>query len=854
MHHSSDLYRDVYTGRRKRLGTTRLVGLIVVVFVAVFGLFFGGEYLQRLVAYQQARDSVPDSWALTLDRPARDIVSNVVPELPISWIPEKLLTSGLPVYDLRMRTKDLDKLQRTAEQVTARSIATDIPRDYVSAEFLVDGKWVPIKVKLRGKYYPHYHKRQPSLRLKFPRNQLFKGQRQINLSHPYDKGLTEDVTANWELRRRGILTWNSQFVVLRLNGEVVGVFQEIEHFTRSISDRNGRSEGYIFSGEGQLFGKEGPAYAKAHAAMELLKGCGELDGAPLAEYCDWQHLGDYFDMDKMAWAGALTFVLNTQHAWAPDNLRLFWDPARGKFEPVPWDYGSSRFDPNLHPEGERPLSGYRKTFYGMPEYRRMRDRRAWILLTERVDAMIEYADALFDTLAKPLTYDMRYLGLPVGQSRHTRYVNDLRDNRKFLTELFHTHDLRAQMWRNERDNVIFSLENYGKSFLAVNAIIVSDGVSTHFQSLNPVIVDGLWFGEPGEKRFSVAIPQNARVVGLAVQNEVTGAKLQDDEITLSSGPGSAPELNPPAAPPALHIALQNTRTEVSAVTFGPGRVVLDKTLEIPSSHEVIFAPGLELSMSEGVSLIVYGNFTSIGTEESPVKIFGADSRNNWGGIFVQGSPTHPGAVRMQYTTFHGGVGGETARSLFTSPFSVHDGVIDMRFCRFFDSAADDGINLKYAEVNLQNNLVQNSTDDAVDCDFCKGKIVDNSVVNAGGDGFDFSGSDVVVESNTVTQCGDKGVSIGERTKATLIENVISECKTGIAVKDSSDAVIRNGQLSQLQVGIALYMKKPTFGPSRATLEGVTMDAVGAKLVRDRLSTLDMSKQGPSYAVGMQETQ
>lgn len=854
MHRFSDLYRDVYIGGRKRLATTRLLGLITLVFGAIFALFFGGEYLQRLVVYDKARESVPNASALTLQRPARDIVSNTVPELPISWIPEKLLDSGLPVYDLRLRSKDLDQLQRTAERVTARSISTGIQRDYVPAQFLLDGEWLPIKVKLRGVYYPHYHKRQPSLRLNFPRNRLFRGQDQINLTHPYDKGITKDVTANWELERYGILTWNSQFVVLRLNGKVVGVYQEIEHFTRSIADRSGRSEGFIFSGKGQLFGNEGHGYGQAQAAMELLKGCGELDGAPLAEHCNWGALSDYFDMDKMAWAGALTTVLNTKHGWAPDNLRLFWDPARGKFEPIPWDYDADRLDPDLHPEGEWPPKGYRKTFAGMPEYRRMRDRRVWTLLTERVDPMIEYANALFDTLAKPLRYDLRYLGLPVGESRHSDYIDTLRSNRKILMDLYHKHDLRARIWRTERDTVTVLLENFGKSFLAVNGIILGDGQGTRLQPVDPITVDGLWSGLPGEQRFSVAVPNHTQIVGLAVQDEVTGASLREDEITLSSGTGPSPELNPPQPPPSVHLALPNTRSEASRVTFGPGRVVLEQTLRIPPSHEVIFAPGLELSLAEGVSLVIHGDLTSVGTEESPIRVSATDAGLNWGGVFVQGTSTRPSRVQMQYTTFHGGAGGETNRTIFSSPFSVHDGIVDMRNSSFLDSSADDGINLKYAEVDLRNNVFQNSLDDALDCDFCQGEIVDNTVINAGGDGIDFSGSDVIVNANTITRCGDKGVSIGERTRASLFNNDVSECKTGIAVKDASDVIVRKGQLRQLQIGIALYSKKPTFGPSQATVEDVEMAAVTAKLVRDRLSTLELLSDGSTSTAEMRATQ
>ncbi len=94
--------------------------------------------------------------------------------------------------------------------------------------------------------------------------------------------------------------------MLRLNGEVVGVFQEIEQFGRSITDRNLRPEGFIFSGRGQLFGKEGTAYDKALAALERVKGCRAADSKRPIEHCNWSFLSEYLDTDRWAWAAALS--------------------------------------------------------------------------------------------------------------------------------------------------------------------------------------------------------------------------------------------------------------------------------------------------------------------------------------------------------------------------------------------------------------------------------------------------------------------------------------------------------------------------------------------------------------------
>jgi hypothetical protein len=193
---------------------------------------------------------------------------------------------------------------------------------------------------------------------------------------------------------------------------------------------------------------------------------------------------------------------------------------------------------------------------------------------------------------------------------------------------------------------------------------------------------------------------------------------------------------------------------------------------------------------------------------------------------------------VTHTVFQGGVGGENERTLFTAPFAVHGGVVSIYASEFLDSQAIDGVNLKYAEVDIRDVVVRGSVDDGFDCDFCEGKIMTSSVQDAGGDGFDFSGSHIFVQDSAVTRCGDKGFSIGEATHAELQGNRVEDCYTGIAVKDLSQVEIRGGELSRVEVGVSLYAKKPTFGPSLARVEGLKLEEVETDYMKDDGSSLE----------------
>ncbi|MCP4004602.1 MAG: hypothetical protein GY725_10435 [bacterium] len=833
MPHSRDLFDGVYTGRPEKSAKLRVLVAIGAAAFAIAVLFFGGEYVQRYLAYGEARVGVRGAEALRWSDPLRTIVLNTNDQIPRPRASQALLESGLRVYDLRIDPKGMKALQTIAERVTAQHISTDIPRDYVPAQFRDAEGWRPIQVKLRGLYSTHYLKNRPSLRLKFPKDRLFEGKRQINLTDPYDKGLTVDVTTNWELERYGILTWESRFVVLRVNSRTVGLFQEIEHFGRSMVDRTGRPEGFIFSGYGQLFGKQGAAYDKAGPAMERLKSCNTAEAAEPAPHCaQWSFLRDYLDVDRWAWAAALKLLLHSNHAWHPDNLRMFWDPARGKFEPIPWDYAAYPLNQERDVEGETLARGYGLTFCSVPEFRRLRDQRAWELITKRVEPMIDHAQNLFDRLTEPLRHDWRHMSLELDRKRQADYLEALRGNRDFLRLLFERRDMHARFWRLPAGRVAIEFENPSKSFVRITGYTLERPRGLEERQMNqPLIVDGLWQAEPGRSVVAVKAPIDAKLVGFAASNGITGEPIADAEFSIEAGKGRPPQ-QPMVEQVRLNLGLANVKQRGDLLIFGPGRVVLKHTVEIPENTDVRFAPGLDLQLASGVALILHGDLEAIGNSDRPIRVGGIKGRRDWGAVAVQGTRSAPSRVHLEYVRIRGGKGASSERTHFTSPFAVHDGVVILRENRFVDALADDGLNLKYAEVRVENNVIERSRDDAFDCDFCVGDVSGNRVIDAGGDGIDFSGSDVSIERNTITGCGDKGMSLGEGTRARVVRNRIRDGYTGIAIKDLSDVEIRDSSLSELQIGIALYVKKPTFGPSRASLSGVDMKNVATRYLRD----------------------
>ncbi len=335
------------------------------------------------------------------------------------------------------------------------------------------------------------------------------------------------------------------------------------------------------------------------------------------------------------------------------------------------------------------------------------------------------------------------------------------------------------------------------------------------------------------------IDSEARLIGLKSLNEVTGRALPETAVQtletileptvpISEDQTFAPMNLPP-----------NVYARAGAVHFGPGRVTLTETLEVPREHPVVFEPGLHLQLSEGSSLLLYGDLNAQGTPQHPILISGTETRR-WGTIAVQGTRLRPSRVHLEHVQFNGGTGGENDRVYFTGTLSVRDGHVAMKNNQFAGSLAEDVVNLKNAVVDLRGNRFEDAYIDAVDLDFCHGTVTDNRVVSSPNDCLDFSGSRLVVINNHVSFCGDKGISIGERSKIVLRGNLITRSKIGLAVKDASSRIASDNVLAHLDSGVSLYVKKPTYGPGSAFLSRTVLYDVDTPLQRDSRFTLDVS--------------
>jgi hypothetical protein len=295
-----------------------------------------------------------------------------------------LMESGLPVYDLRIKSENLLQLDRSAAEAVKAGILTEEMQDWVPGTFIAGGRRYRVDVRLRGDLPNHWAGPKRSYRIKFDDelvedeagnivrvDQPFHGdtevapekhvdtiaKKQINLIIPNDRDYAVAPLVSELMQAGGLLTPRWQYVVLRINGRLQGLYYEVEHFDKplmaaydrpetAIVGQNGRAqhfEQYTKLGTGaasdanfDLASARLAVDPSAGLALPLLRllNAHELDPSP----ANFRRARAALDWDKYLRFRALTTLLNTNHVrFGSDNLKLFHDPSRGLLEPVPWD-------------------------------------------------------------------------------------------------------------------------------------------------------------------------------------------------------------------------------------------------------------------------------------------------------------------------------------------------------------------------------------------------------------------------------------------------------------------------------------------------------------------------------------
>lgn len=799
-----------------------------MVLCLLFGFWLAIEAGRRAVFFQQT-GLEPESPVVR--QAAKTVVTSL---LKPHYDRQLLATSHLPVYDLELRPGRLEEWKGILRRVTARGRSTPEDQVYLPARFRFGDESWAVDIRGRGTLAGHYREAKPSFRVKFPSDQYFRGSRVVNFIIPYEQTrIVVDTTLNAIASQYDLVTYPRDFAVVRLNGEVLGIYQEMEHFRKELAVKQRRSEGFFVSGLGEgKGGAEKVTHPGFRRALEALVACRAVCPPERAE----ELLDRFFDFERVAFYSALTTWFGSDHAWGADNLMLFYDPARGRFEPVPWDVGIHPlyWKPGADESPERVFEtnvDLGALFLEQESFRRRRNEILWDLLHRQRAFAQEESRRQFAELRPLLDYDTEY-----SRKRTRRFYDGFQrtidKNATFLLDILRSADLQIE---GSAEGLRFV--NRGVASLDVERARFHGPSGETFEIEVGRRVPGRFRERDGSLDLALDMPPFEPVrTEWVVRHHLGGGEVSAAAVSWEWAPSAA--LSPPIVPPAAAERPLVAGISRSVGSDGQphfrfaGTVRLDESLVLLEGASVELTPGLRLLLGPDVSLVIRGDLDAIGEPERPVVVEAAVPERPFGVLAVVGKSDRRARVRCEHFHWSGGREADYEGIHFSGSFSIYDGDLEMRHSRLLGAAGEDGLNVKYGRVSIASSLFEKTASDAFDCDFCVGRLEGNTVRDTAGDGFDFSGSTLLAEGNTFLRCADKGLSIGEQSVVSLRNNEIDSGTTGIAVKDRSIADLDGNRFRRLQIGVSIYQKKPVFGSGLAEVRPAEMAEVASEWFLD----------------------
>ncbi len=301
--------------------------------------------------------------------------------------------------------------------------------------------------------------------------------------------------------------------------------------------------------------------------------------------------------------------------------------------------------------------------------------------------------------------------------------------------------------------------------------------------------------------------------------------------------------------------------------------LVPEDVNVTSTGKLIIEPGVEIWMSDGVSIFSSATILANGTETEPI-IFRSNPQSleqKWGiihiknakdtvrfnNVIIEDASEGPNPVRdiaalaIDNSTVI--LDNITIENVHKNPLNVYNCQTTLTNSRFHsDYAGCDEVNIKRGKIFIDHcEFIGNKGVDSDALDF--GEMSEgNSVVNNSYfhdfEGFNADAVDLGDHANNVNvdsiiayNINDKGVSIGQRSSANITNSVFINCGMGAGMKDSSSVNIDHCTYYGNFFAIANYQKHPgDAGSNLAVTNTILSDSYELGYFNDEYSKIDIS--------------
>lgn len=756
--------------------------------------------------------------------------------------------SQLKTFRITLKKQDIDLLN------------SDLPRsgkkDYIQGYMKVsDAMNIVYKIKLRyrGDSFLHWFYGQKSLRIKLNKSQIYNQSVAFNLINPPHDFSIIDCVAYDISSALGLISPKYEPVRVFINNRFMGVYIYLSQVDESLLRSHARMPGSIYYGDissndetnlqkpAKLFYDKNLWIKKSSRNSEQKQNQEDIElFTKILTLKDKQKFENFantvLDLDKYYIFLALDTLFGSfHHDWA-HNHKLYFDPYKGKFEPIQWDlryWSASRFkDNSLYPLQQQIKQN--------PIFEAKRDKVAYTILKNYpakkiVKILQEYqkkvlpdiqSDIYRDTAKRPKEFIngiSTSFSIKEFQTSIKNYENSIIQREKILYNIYDNSKLSYMM---SRDKLFLKVD--GNS--PVNLITKYNTITTLYPSRKKVKLENssitFLYGThrlmPSPSYYHV---DKSDIKEYRFENYITGKKVipkkEDFSITkITTIP-----------------VLKKQKTVIL-----DGVIEVDKTLMFDSHTDVIIKAGTIFIISSNKSIYFYAKVIAKGTKEKPIKFIAKDINKPWGVVTIQGKDSSNS--HFEYCFFEDGSVDTKNLIRYTAQFNIHDTlnfkVINSYIGRNF--LGDDSMHIAYSTGSVEGCSFTDARSDALDIDISDVNITNNIFKNAKNDALDIMNTTMTASKNSFINSGDKGISVGEASTAIIEKSYFIDNFIGLEVKDNSKVKACNLIFKDSKkLSINLYHKNKRYSKGGfLTAKNITF--LTKKLIKvDKKSNLKIDK-------------
>ena len=305
-----------------------IILLLVILFGAFYFFYF--RHIDRVEFYRKYHAEV-------------QFVNKLV---NIFYLPQTLFPSKLERYDIVVKQKDLDFLNKNLPPLYAGNVLTDQYKVPVVAKFINKGKEYEVKVRYRGLMDNHWRDPQKSWLVTFRKKTgNFEDKRQIHLIIASDRNYLLEELNYYRARKMGLAVPETKFIDLFVNGEGQGVYWLQEDWSNDFLARhnikgnlyssidinqNGEPIKNIFDRASYWEDASGTGnYANLESLLKVINN-------PSDDYFN-KDIADILDLESFYQWQIVVYLTDSIHQAGGHNMRMYFDLNKGKFAFSPWD-------------------------------------------------------------------------------------------------------------------------------------------------------------------------------------------------------------------------------------------------------------------------------------------------------------------------------------------------------------------------------------------------------------------------------------------------------------------------------------------------------------------------------------